>query len=362
VAERVEVAVSPPYPVVLGELPKLAATLSETLDRDGAAGVLITDSNVGPHHAAPVREALSSAGFEVRAEIEVPAGEASKRLAVYADALREMARSGVGRDGTLFALGGGVVGDLGGFLAATYMRGIRLVQLPTSLLAMVDSSVGGKVGVDLPEGKNLVGSFYRPGLVFADLSWLETLPSRELSCGLAEVVKMGLLAGGSFFEGLPALLEGARAGDPDALRALILFSVRFKAGVVAEDEAEGGRRAILNYGHTVGHGLEAAAGYALPHGEAVSAGMCAEARLARERFGVDLLETHESLLAAAGLPLRAPSLDAGAVLGAMARDKKRRAGDRGFRFVLLEGVGSPVWGVPVGEEEVLRAIGAVVGR
>lgn len=356
-AGRVEVPVAPPYPVVAGAAPDLAAAVSAVLDP--GSGVVITDSNVGPLYAAPVRRALEGAGWKIVGVVEVPAGEASKSLSVYGNALSELARTGVGRDATLFALGGGVVGDLGGFVAATYMRGVRLVQLPTSLLAMVDSSVGGKVGVDLPEGKNLVGSFYRPRLVFADLRWLDSLPARELSCGLAEVVKMGLLSGGPFFEDL-AQIEEARAGDLDALQALVLESVRFKATIVAEDELEGGRRAILNYGHTVGHGLEAAAGYALPHGEAISAGMLAAARLARERLGVDLVETHEDLLRSAGLPLRVPAPDTDAVIAAMSRDKKRRAGDRDLRFVMLEGVGDPVWGVPVGEDEVRRVIGAVV--
>ncbi|HSL01768.1 MAG TPA: 3-dehydroquinate synthase [Rubrobacteraceae bacterium] len=353
---RVEVPVAPPYPVVVGPAQDLATAVSGVLDP--GLGVLVTDSNVGPLYAAPVRRALEGAGWEIAGTVEVPAGEASKSLAVYAEALGELARIGAGREATLFALGGGVVGDLGGFVAATYMRGIRLVQLPTSLLAMVDSSVGGKVGVDLPEGKNLVGSFYRPRLVFADLGWLASLPARELSCGLAEVIKMGLLSGGSFFDDLMQIRD-ARAADLDALQTLVLDSVRFKARVVAEDELEGGRRAILNYGHTVGHGLEAAAGYALPHGEAISAGMLAAARLARDRFGVDLVEAHEDLLRCAGLPLRVPATDTDAVLSAMARDKKRRGG--GLRFVLLEGVGNPAWGVPVGEDEVRRAIGAVVG-
>ena len=293
--------------------------------------------------------------------MEVPAGEPSKGLPTYERAVRRLAASGMTRDGTLFALGGGVVGDLGGFVAATFMRGINLVALPTTLLAMVDSSVGGKVGLDLPEGKNLLGSFKRPRLVAADLDWLSTLPDREVSNGLAEVLKMGLLCGGDFFDDL-ALLGAAREGDPEALRALVLHSVRFKAEVVAEDELEGGRRAILNYGHTIGHGLEAAAGYALPHGEAVSAGMAAAARLGREKLGTDLVDLHEDLLRSAGLPLRVPAVDAEKVLAAMGRDKKRRAADAAgeHRFVLLQNVGEPVWGVPVREEEARRAMEAVV--
>jgi 3-dehydroquinate synthase len=354
---RVEVPVAPPYPVVVGAGLDLAETLSGALEP--AVGVILTDSNVGPLHAASLEQALERAGWRVADVVEIPAGEPSKSLEAYAEIVGRLARAGVTRDGALFALGGGVVGDLGGFVAATYMRGIALVQIPTSLLAMVDSSVGGKVGVDLPEGKNLVGSFFQPRVVAADLGWLETLPARELSCGLAEVIKMGLLAGGDYFADL-ARIEASRAGDLDALQALILHSVRFKAQVVAEDELERGRRAILNYGHTIGHGLEAAADYALPHGEAVSAGMVAAALLSEEKLGTDLVALHEDLLRSAGLPLRVPNVEVEKALFAISRDKKRRVADGAGRFVLLEDVGRPLWGVPVGEEEVRRVIGAVV--
>ncbi len=324
--------------------------------------VLLTDSTVGPLHAPSVAEALREAGWALAGVVTVPAGEGSKSLAVYEEVVRKLARAEVPRGGTLFALGGGVVGDLGGFVASSYMRGINLVQLPTSLLAMVDSSVGGKVGLDLPEGKNLVGAFLQPRLVAANLDWLETLPSREVSHGLAEVVKMGLLSGGRFFEDLQRL-EDARAKDPEALQALILHSIRAKAAVVAEDEREAGPRAALNYGHTIGHGLEAAAGYDLPHGEAISAGMLAAARLSYEILGTDLLKTHEDLLRAAGLPLKVPALDVEPILKAMSRDKKRRASDQDYtyRFVLLEDVGRPRLNVPVGIAEARRAIGAVLG-
>jgi 3-dehydroquinate synthase len=224
---------------------------------------------------------------------------------------------------------------------------------------MVDSSVGGKVGLDLPEGKNLVGSFFQPRLVAANLGWLETLPARELSCGLAEVIKMGLLSGEDFFADLDRI-KTARSRDPDALGTLVLASIRFKAQIVAEDELERGRRAILNYGHTIGHGLEAAADFVLPHGEAVSAGMVAAAHLSREKLDTDLVALHEDLLRSAGLPLKVPGVEVERVLSAMDRDKKRRADGEGYRFVLLEDVGKPLWGVPVGEEEARRAIGAVV--
>jgi len=339
----------------------IAEVVSEVL-QPGAA-VVLTDSNVGPRHAGSVAGDLESGGWRVLEVISVPAGESSKSLTVYEEVIHDLAASGLTRDGTLFALGGGVAGDLAGFVAATYMRGISFVALPTTLLAMVDSSVGGKVGVDLPEGKNLVGAFLRPCLVAADLARLDTLPDRELSRGLAEVVKMGLLAGGFFFDNL-ALVEAARLRDAVALRTLVLDSVRFKAGVVAEDELETGRRAILNYGHTIGHALETVADYALPHGEAIAVGMAAAAHLSREKFGTDLVALHEDLLQSAGLPAKVPAADPEKILAAMGSDKKRRSGDGSggsptHRFVLLEDIGRPVWGVSVTNDEARRAIEAV---
>ena len=355
--ERVVVPVSTPYPVVVGEGLNLAGSISEVLETGVA--VVLTDSNVAPLHADAVVSTLRAGGWNILEVIEVPSGESSKSLGVYGEVVGRLASSGLTRDGTLFALGGGVVGDLGGFAAATYMRGISFVALPTSLLAMVDSSVGGKVGVDLPEGKNLVGAFLRPRAVLADLAHLDTLPDRELSCGLAEVVKMGLLAGGSYLDDLD-LLEAARAREPEALRKLVLHAIQFKAEVVAADELESGRRAILNYGHTIGHALEAVADYALPHGEAISAGMVAAAHLSHEKLGTDLVELHRDLLQSAGLPVEASAADPGKVLAAMARDKKRRSGDGPeHRFVLLEDIGRPVWGVPITDDEARRAIEAI---
>ena len=359
-AVTVEVPVARPYPVVVGAGLDLGAVVSDALQPGLCA--IFTDSTVGPLHAARVRGALEDAGWRIAGEIEVPSGEPSKSLQDYADAVGRLARMGLTRDGTVFALGGGVVGDLGGFVAGTYMRGVDLVMLPTSLLAMVDSSVGGKVGVDLPEGKNLVGAFVRPRLVAADLAWLGTLPEREISNGLAETIKMGLLSGGDYFHDL-GLIPAARAGDLDALQTLVLHSIRFKSRVVAEDELEGGLRAILNYGHTIGHALEAAANYNLPHGSAVAAGMLAAATLSCDRFDADLTGVHEGLISSAGLPRCVPDVDVDKALVAMARDKKRQAtaGPAGHRFVLLEDVGKPVRNVPVGEEDAREAIGGIVG-
>ncbi len=357
-AERITVDASQPYELVVGHGLDSGEIIREAAPEANSA-VILTDSTVGPLYAEELASSLKSAGLPVADTVEVPAGEQSKSIETYAWVLGRLARAGVTRDAVLVALGGGVVGDLGGFVAASYLRGIGFAAAPASLLAMVDSSVRGKVGVGLPEGKNLSGAFLQPRAVVADTGWLASLPGRELSCGLAEVLKMGLLAGGGFYRDL-SLLERARAGEEEALRRLISYSVRFKAEVVAGDEREGGRRAILNYGHTVGHGIEAAAGYVLPHGEAVGIGMRAAAWLSEERFGVELAEKQDELLRAAGLPLHADGIDANAALAAMGRDKKRRSGEAGHRFVLLEDVGRPVWGVPVTDEEVRKVMGEVL--
>jgi 3-dehydroquinate synthase len=359
---RVTVAAARPYEVRVEPALDLTETVSDALEPSTAA--LLTDSNVGPLYGSCVIEALERAGWRVVDIVTVPAGEGSKSLSIYEGAVRRLARAGLPRSGTVFALGGGMVGDLGGFVASSYMRGLDLIQLPTSLLAMVDSSVGGKVGLDLPEGKNLVGAFLQPRLVAANLDWLETLPAREVSYGLAEVVKMGLLNGGEFFEDLVRLLAAARAGEREALQALILHSVCAKASIVAEDEKETGLRAILNYGHTIGHGLEAAAGYNLPHGEAVAVGMLAAARLSYELLHTDLLKSHEDLLQAAGLPLKVPAVKVESVLKAMDHDKKRRGSDHAgeYRFVLLEDIGRPIRDVLVGANEARLAIGGILGQ
>ena len=356
----VTVPTKTPYEVRIEPALDLEEAVTSALPPGTAA--IVADSNVGPLYAGSVLGALEGAGWMVADAMTVPAGEGSKSLSVYEGVVRRLAGARLPRAATLFSLGGGVVGDLGGFVASSYARGIGFVQLPTSLLAMVDSSVGGKVGLDLPEGKNLIGAFLQPRLVAADLDWLDSLPPREVSNGLAEVIKMGLLSGGRFFADLKRCLAQAHSGDKEALLALILHSVRAKAAVVARDEKEAGLRATLNYGHTVGHGLEAAADYDLPHGEAVAAGLLVAARLGRERFGADLVELHEDLLQAAGLPLKVPAAKVEPVLAAMGRDKKRRTLDRAgeYRFVLLEDVGRPRWDISVDADEVCRVLGEVL--
>ncbi|HSH44528.1 MAG TPA: 3-dehydroquinate synthase, partial [Longimicrobiales bacterium] len=239
---------------------------------------VISDDNVAPLHAEPLVSRLRQAGLAAD-PFTFPAGEASKNAGTWADLLESLARAGVGRDGCVIAVGGGVTGDLAGFVASTFGRGVPLVQVPTSLLAMIDASIGGKTGIDLAAGKNLAGTFHQPRIVIADPEVLETLPDAELRGGLAEAVKHGAIADGEYLEwmatGAPAILSR----EAQSLRHLIEVSVRIKAGFVAEDARESGARAALNFGHTVAHGIEAVSGYAVPHGQAVAMGMVVEARL-----------------------------------------------------------------------------------
>jgi shikimate kinase/3-dehydroquinate synthase len=257
----------------------------------------------------------------------MPPGEAEKNLARVEEVLRAMAAAGVARDDLVAAVGGGVVGDAAGFCAAVYQRGIRHVQVPTSLVAQVDSAFGGKTGVDLPEGKNYAGAYHQPAAVLVDPEALATLPPEERAAGYAEVVKTALIAGG-------ALWERVRAGsEPDA--GVVLGCLRTKLAVVAEDERDEGRRQVLNLGHTVGHAIEAATGYTrFRHGEAVAVGLLCALRLS----GLDELRDQVAeLLAASGLPGRADGVDPDAVLALVERDKKRRGGR--VPFVLVEAPG-----------------------
>jgi 3-dehydroquinate synthase len=314
------------YPLHLG--PGLVDRLGELWrdDRAEGAALLVSDGNV-PELARRARAALQAAGVRV-VGASVPPGEASKSLAQVERLCRLAADAGVRRADAVVALGGGVVGDLAGFVAASYQRGVRLVHVPTTLLAMVDSAIGGKTGVDLPEGKNYVGAIWQPEMVVMDTDALATLPARQLACGFAEVVKYGLLDSPGLFEvveGWPAL-----PGPADALAALIRRCVDHKLAVVAADERETGLRASLNLGHTVGHGIEAAAGYELyHHGEAISLGLLAALRLSERYAGLDprWRERTALLLERHGLPVRLdPSVATDDVLAAMRRDKKAEAG------------------------------------
>lgn len=320
-------------PVYLGHgiLDRVGPLLAARGDGDGVL-VVVDATVVALGHR--VAASMTAAGLRVVVE-PVPPGEGSKTLAELDRLARVAARAGIRRRDTIVAVGGGVVGDLAGFLAASYQRGVRLVQVPTTLLAMVDSSLGGKTGVDIPEGKNYVGAVWQPEMVVMDPSVLATLPARELSCGFAEVVKYGLLEGGHLMDlvaNWPDL-----PGPPTELATLIRMCAASKLAVVAEDEHDLGRRAILNLGHTVGHGIEAAAGYDLyHHGEVISLGMLAELRISESVLGLhpEWRDRTADVLARHGLPVTLdPAVDVDRVIEVMSRDKK--ADGRALNMVLL---------------------------
>lgn len=321
----------------------------------GKKVAVIADANVAPLYSAALLESLREADFSTSL-FEVPAGETSKDIPVYAQALSFLAQQKLDRESTVIALGGGVVGDLTGFVAASFLRGIHFVQIPTSLLAMVDSSVGGKTGVNLPEGKNLVGAFYQPRLVLADLDTLTTLPPRELAAGMAEVIKHGIIAD-------PELFELLRAGTPVDLGPIVERNVRIKAAVVAADEREtneadpSGGRMKLNFGHTIGHAIEAAAGYGqLLHGEAVAIGIRAAAHLSHKLAGLPASDVAqiEAVLAANKLPLHFECATVEKLSHAMSLDKKSKLGS--INWVLVPVIGQTVINRNVPAEAVAEVL------
>ena len=339
------------YPIRIG-----AGLLDEGRWRGALRGrhaLVVTDDRVAPLYLARVEHALGALTHD---SIVLPAGEASKTLEHTARVLDALAGLGASRDAAVIALGGGVVGDLAGFAAATWMRGVDFVQLPTTLLAMVDSSVGGKTGVNIAAGKNLVGAFHQPRAVFIDTATLATLPGREYAAGLAEVVKYGAIGDADFFAWLEANADALDARDDDALAEAIGFSCRYKAGVVARDEREQGERALLNFGHTFGHALEAERGYGdLLHGEAVAIGMVLAAKLsaALGRAPAEDADRLARLLSRFGLPVAPPRADADALLARMRLDKKNVSGR--LRLILWHGIGKADI-VPDVDEASVRAV------
>ena len=332
-------AVSGDYPVFIAR-GLLASGFFEPRDR---RRFLVTDREVVRLHG-DVAEALEDVGRST-----LPPGEAEKRLGRAEEVLRDMASAGVERGDLLVALGGGVAGDLAGFCAAVYQRGIAWVGAPTTLVAQVDSAYGGKTGVDLPEGKNYAGAYHQPAAVLVDPTMLETLPERERAAGYAEVLKTALIAGGDLWARV------RRGGVPDD--DVVLGCLRTKLAVVAQDERDEGGRQVLNLGHTVAHALETATGYArLRHGEAVGIGLLCALRLSgRESVRAEVAE----LLASAGLPLRVEGVDADAVVELIGRDKKRRGGP--VQFVLLESPGAVTPGHELRDADVRAAVSEVVG-
>ncbi len=319
--------------------------------------VMITDENVEEPHAARAAESLAAGSVAVDLMVVEP-GEATKAIDTAATLWEQLLEVGADRKSVVVAVGGGVVGDLAGFIAATYARGIRFFQVPTTLLAQVDSSVGGKVGINLPEAKNMVGAFLQPLGVLIDTATLETLDPREYRAGLGEVVKYGVILDAELFEYLEANVAGLAARDHDVLRHVIARCCRLKADVVEKDEREEiGLRAVLNYGHTFGHAFETLLGYGeLLHGEAVAIGMLCASRLA-ERLGrvdAELTARQHKLLTALGLPTAVPPLDADRILRSMMHDKKVQHGR--LRFVLPDSLGHVELVADVGAEDVRAAL------
>jgi len=310
------------------------------LRKQGFSGKLtvVTNPTVKELYGEALEQSLLSAGF-MATFLAVPDGEEQKSLEVAGKLYLELAGRHAERSTPILALGGGVIGDLAGFVAATYKRGVPLVQLPTTLLAQVDSSIGGKVAVNHGQLKNEIGAFYQPRLVISDIDTLATLTPKVLGDGLAEVIKYGVIRDKKFFSYLEENMDQIKAGNQTALEKIVFRSAEIKAEVVAKDERDLGLRAILNYGHTVGHAVESVSDFRISHGEAVAIGMLAAARISRE---MDILSPGElvrleSLIEKAGLPTKAPNLDLERLVPMMKHDKKVRQGK--VRFILPRSLG-----------------------
>ncbi len=345
------------YPIHIGSgLLSDAATFADL--PKAAAALIVSNGTVAPLYAPALQWALRAHYAQVHLVV-LPDGEAHKDWQTLNLIFDTLLQNSCDRKTVLFALGGGVVGDMTGFAAASYMRGVPFVQVPTTLLAQVDSSVGGKTGINHPLGKNMVGAFYQPQRVLCDLDTLKTLPAREVSAGLAEVIKYGPIADMAFLDWIEAHIDALVARDVHALAHAVRRSCEIKAHVVAQDEREGGLRAILNFGHTFGHAIEAGLGYGdWLHGEAVGCGMVMAAHLSHALGLVDeaFVQRLTRLIAAAGLPVRGPVLDAGdnagRYLALMRVDKKAEAG--AIRFVLIDGPGRAC--MRGAEDSLVRAV------
>lgn len=350
----IDVVLEPSYPIWIGtgilDQPQVWRDKIKT-----TRGVIVTNDVVGPLYLQRCQAALDALGVTTTTVI-LPDGEAHKDWASIDAILSHMLENRMDRKSWIFALGGGVVGDMAGFAAAIYMRGVPFVQIPTTLLAQVDSSVGGKTGFNHPLGKNMIGAFHQPRCVIADTQTLDTLPDRELSAGLAEVIKYGLIDDPEFFSWLETHLDGLLGRQPDLLAQAIEQSCRNKARIVSQDEKESGVRALLNLGHTFGHAIEAGLGFGVwLHGEAVAAGMVLAAETSQRMGLIDqsLVLRIRRLLERARLPVTAPALGADVYLEKMAIDKKAEGGK--LRFVLMRGLGQAFIADAV-PDEVLQGV------
>jgi 3-dehydroquinate synthase len=323
---------------------------------------VITDENVAELHLKTLQHSLSEAGI-AHTSLIFPPGESSKSISTYGELMNQLLDNKIQRDEALIALGGGVIGDLTGFAASTLRRGVDFIQIPTTLLSQVDSSVGGKTGINAPQGKNLIGAFYQPRLVLADISTLDSLPHREVLAGYAEVVKYGLLGDYNFFEWLETNGKKVIDGDPAARIYAVEQSVKAKARIVAEDEREGGVRALLNLGHTFGHALEAETGYGpdLIHGEAVAIGMIMAAELSAKLGLLDRQDCRRirAHFTAVGLPVTVPAIDgiqwtAEKLLSHMRQDKKISGGK--ITLILMKAIGNAFSTKTINESDILSLL------
>ena len=337
-----------------GALATLGAELAGL--RVGRRVVLVSDPTIARLHGEPVARSLLAAGFDLT-RLAVPEGEQAKQLEVARDLWDQLLDAGCDRSATVVALGGGAVGDLAGFVAATYMRGMNFVQVPTTLLGQVDASIGGKTAIDHPRAKNLIGAFHQPRLVLVDPAVLTTLPDREFRSGLAEVIKHGIVLDAAYFRDLEENIPALLARDIATLERVVAGSCRLKAQIVERDEQEAELRWVLNYGHTIGHALEAATKFSRwAHGEAVALGIAAESRLA-ERLGLAAPSARDRqvrLLQAVGLPVAGLGAEPAAVVEALSRDKKARDGR--IPFVLSPEIGRFQLVFDVPPAEILDAL------
>ena len=334
------------YPILIGAGLLSQASAWQGLPKASTA-LIVTNDTVGPLYATALQSALKPHYAQIH-QVTLPDGETHKTWQTLNQVFDVLLSQGCDRKTVLFALGGGVVGDMTGFAAACYMRGVPFVQVPTTLLAQVDSSVGGKTAVNHPLGKNMIGAFYQPARVICDLSSLQTLPAREMSAGLAEIIKYGPIADMVFLDWIEAHIDALMARDPQTLAHAVQRSCEIKAWVVGQDERESGLRAILNFGHTFGHAIEAGLGFGeWLHGEAVGCGMVMAAHLSHRLGYIDLalVERLTALMVRAGLPVVGPNLGVETYLHHMRVDKKAEAGD--IRFVLIDSPGhAKVQGAP----------------
>ena len=329
------------YEICIGENILDGIGMLITKNRWASRYIILTDSNVSTLHGEKVQATLQGMGLKVD-RLEFPAGEASKNFQTVLPMIHKMIELGADRASALIGLGGGVVGDLTGFIASIYMRGIPYIKVPTTLLAQVDSSIGGKTGFDLPQGKNILGTFYQPKGVFIDLAFLKTLTPREFGNGLAEIVKCAILDDPELLRCIEEEAGAIRNRDINLLERMVSKACLIKKGIVEMDEMDTGLRRILNFGHTIGHAIEAESGYSIPHGEAVSIGMVASAILSERLKYLPSADREKitSLIRGIGLPDRIPlTLSTEGVLSRIKRDKKKE-GDT-VRFVLLKKIGMP---------------------